>query len=405
MDSGKVVEVENAGDSLFSRAFVLLLVAQTCFGMSFSAMFLLPKYLKLALHASDVEVGVTQALGALAGVFAFPVVGVLNDRFGKRPFVILGATLMTLTVVVLRYVEDVGPLLYLSRVLQGLSFALLFNSATTLAAEGVPRERMGRALAVIGASMLATNALSPAIAEPLAHHYGWPALFTLAISWGVVSMLAALFVSEKKTRAVVGEVRAGALDLLGTSRVRRVVWVMVAAGAGFGAVFTFHQPYALALGIERVSGFFVSYAIFALLVRLLFMAQIDRVSRRRSSGLSLMLYGLAIAATAFIRPGVLELVGGIMGLAQGVFYPVFNALAIDSVPTKQRGSMMALYHGGFNAGIALASFLGGNVAEYLGYKGLFFASGAVTGVAAVAILRTDQFADAPLAPALPPAHE
>ena len=168
MDVGKVVEVERPRDSLFTRGFVLLLLAQSCFGMSFSAMFLLPKYLKLALHASDVEVGVTQALGAMAGVFAFPVVGVLNDRYGRKPFVVAGSILMLLTVLSMGHVERVGLALCVLRMLQGLSFAMLFNSASTLVADGVPRAQLGRGLAIFGASMLDTNALSPAMAEPIA---------------------------------------------------------------------------------------------------------------------------------------------------------------------------------------------------------------------------------------------
>jgi predicted MFS family arabinose efflux permease len=284
--------------------------------------------------------------------------------------------------------------------LQGLSFALLFNSAATLVADGVPRERLGRALAMFGAAMLATNALSPAMAESLAHRYGWSMLFWLSLAWGVVSVASAFFVEERKVSQSTGQPPAGALQLLSTPRARRVVLLMVAAGAGFGAVFTFHQPYALALGIERVSGFFVSYAICALLVRVILMARLERIERRTSSAISLFVYAIAIAATAFIRPGVLEAVGGLMGLAQGVFYPMFNALAIESVPQRQRGSMMALYHGGFNAGIAIASLLGGALAERFGYRVLFFVAGGVTALAALVLGRTASFGE--VRPSAPP---
>ena len=90
-----------------------------------------------------------------------------------------------------------------------------------------------------------------------------------------------------------------------------------------------------------------------------------------------------------------------MGLAQGVYYPVFNALAIESVPVHQRGSMMALYHGGFNAGLALASLLGGAFAERFGYMALFFLCGGLTALASLVLLRTASFTvhDAQPAPA------
>src|SRR5690349_7801449 len=96
MSHPKVVESKQARKQLLSANFIALLVTQTCFGLSFSCFFLLPKYLKPKLAASDVEIGTVAALGALAGVFAFPLVGALNDRFGRKPFVLLGNLLMML---------------------------------------------------------------------------------------------------------------------------------------------------------------------------------------------------------------------------------------------------------------------------------------------------------------------
>jgi MFS family permease len=168
---------------LMTRAFLVLLLTQTCFGMSFSAFFLVPKYLKLALAASDLEIGTLSALGAAAGVFAFPIVGSLNDRFGRKRFILFGSVLITMTALAMLKITQVGFAIYAVRMLQGVAFALLFNSATTLVSDKVHPEHLGRALAVFGASMLVTNALSPAISEWIADHYGWPAVFWFSAAW------------------------------------------------------------------------------------------------------------------------------------------------------------------------------------------------------------------------------
>lgn len=374
---------------LFTRAFMVLLVAQTCFGMSFSAFFLIPKYLKLALHATDVQIGLLGALGAAAGVFAFPIVGSLNDRFGRKPFILVGSVVMTTTSVAMLFIHDVGPLLYLVRIAQGVSFALLFNSATTLVSDNVEPEQLGRALALFGASMLATNALSPAMAEPIADTYGWPAVFWFSIAWGLLSVACAPFVQEERSLEARTRKQASMFALLYEARARRVVLLTASGGAGFGTIFIFHQPFAISLGIIKVSGFFVAYALFALFVRLLIISRVDAWGRQRASATSLFVYACAVGCTAFLRPGMLEPIGAVMGLAHGVFYPVFNALAIEGVPLSQRGSMMALYHGGFNAGMALALLFGGGIAERFGYPALFLLVSFLTFAGAFGLFKSD----------------
>ncbi len=363
---------------LLTRAFLLLLVTQTCFGMSFSAFFLVPKYLKLALAATDIQIGSLGALGAAAGVFAFPIVGALNDRYGRKRFILFGSVLITLTALSMLYITQVGLALYGVRMLQGIAFALLFNSATTLVSDKVHPEHLGRALAVFGASMLVTNALSPAISEWIADHHGWPAVFWFSIGWGVLACACAPFVQEEARTVNLHGPRPSMLALLYEPRGLRIALLIATGGAGFGTIFIFHQPYAISLGIKQVSGFFVAYAVFALGVRMIVIGHVDRWGRKRVSAIALFVYAFAVAGAAFLRPGLLELIGAVMGLAHGVFYPVFNALAIEGVPAAQRGSMMALYHGGFNAGMALALVSGGAIAERFGYPVLFLGMGLVT---------------------------
>ena len=62
------------------------------------------------------------------------------------------------------------------------------------------------------------------------------------------------------------------------------------AGVTFGALFTFHQPYVLALGITRVSDFLVAYAIAAVFVRAFLGGLADRLGRLRVTEFSLGVY-------------------------------------------------------------------------------------------------------------------
>jgi MFS family permease len=375
-------ETRHDSERLYTRSFIILLATQTCYGMSFSTFFLLPKYLRVVLHADEVQIGTVGALGSIAGVIAFPLVGMLNDRYGRRLFMLLGSALITITALLMLVLTRIDAALYGARLVQGASFALLFNSSTTLMSDRVPPARLGVALGVFGSSMLVTNALAPALAELLAAHYDWHVAYWVAAAWGVVSLLLGLLIREAPREQHASSPWAASVALAREPRTRVIVLAIAGAGAGFGTVFTFHQPYALRVGIEHLSGFFVAYATTALFGRMVLMRRIDRLDRRKVSAVSMFAYALAVGATAWLRPGLLEPVGLALGLAHGVLYPVFNALAIHGVPIAQRGSMMALYHGGFNGGMAVALMVGGSVVERFGYPTLFLGTGALTGLTA-----------------------
>ena len=77
--------------------------------------------------------------------------------------------------------------------------------------------------------------------------------------------------------------------------------------------------------------------------------------------------------------------GALFGLAHGVFYPAFNALAMEGVQPQNRGKMTGLFFGFFNVGFSGGTFLLGLLAEAAGYPAAFFAAGLGT-FAALAIL-------------------
>ena len=372
------------------------MITQTCFGLSYSCFFLLPMFMRLSLRANDVQIGSVTSLGALTGVLCFPIVGALNDRFGRKPFVLAGCVLMTFAAAAMLLVHEVGSLLYLLRAVQGVAFAMLFNSATTLVSDEAPEDRLSNALAVFGSSLLVTHALAPAISESLARNYGWASVFWFSTALAMLAALATLRVEEApRKQAAARQDVLSAFGLLKQRRARRVVLGIAAAGASFGSVFTFHQPYALSLGLTRISGFFTAYALCALLARLGLMSLFRNVERQRLSAYAMAVYALAVVCTVWLRPGVLEGVGAVMGLAQGVFYPVFNALAVEGVQLEKRGSMMALYHGGFNGGIAVALMVGGAVTSHFGYPLLFVIASLLTLGAALRLYQRPLALDVP----------
>jgi MFS family permease len=361
---------------LFSRNFATLLVAQASFGYAFSSFLMLPKFLVTDLGAGPVEIGRVMAVYSMATIASMPVMGVMVDRFGRRVFMTVGALLMALASTAYVAVDDIGPLIYALRGVQGCAFAMVFVGGATLTVDEAPPERLGQAIALFGLTMLAMNGVAAASVEAIVTASGWPLAFLAAAAAAILSTVLSRALRERRSAEVVTP--ANGLWLVSKRKpLRHLLVVSSTVGAAMSTMVTFHQPFALERGIESVSGFFVAYAAAAIFVRVGLGHVIDRAGRRRVAVVSLFAYAAVVTAMARLDgSAVLALLGLGLGAAHGFSYPSLNSLAIDGVSIDDRGKVMALFQGAFHVGFAGAALGFGALAEVAGYPAIFFGGGA-----------------------------
>ena len=121
-------------------------------------------------------------------------------------------------------------------------------------------------------------------------------------------------------------------------------------------------------------------------MRVAFGSFMDRFGRRRASVASLALYvGVALLAREIPRTGLAPL-GAALGLAHGVFYPAFNAVAIEGCGPRERGKVMSLYQAAFQAGGTVGPLALGLLAERAGYPPVFTVAAACLALALVVLV-------------------
>jgi predicted MFS family arabinose efflux permease len=372
-------------ERVLTGRFAALMLGVVTFGLAHSAYFLLPKYLAQELGASAAEIGNVSAAPWLANVLSVPFVGVWIDRYGRRAFAYAGAALLVLSCAGFLFVDGLGPLLFLLRVAQGISFSLYFVSTSTLAADLAPPARLSQALGIYGSAFVGTNALAPAGAEWLASAAGWPAVFQATTLLALLPAPLLLIVREPAPLRLPDEPVPGLLATLARPGLAPVLVVAALAGATYAALFTFNQPFALERHIEPVSTFLVAYAVAAVLVRAGMGGLADGPNRIPVTLAALTLYGVASIAMLGLGPIPLAALGAALGLAHGFFYPALNAIAISGSSPAARGKVMAVFNGSFNVGFSLGSVGLGYLAAAAGYPPVFVVGG-VCSFAALALL-------------------
>lgn len=365
----------SAQPSLFTGRFVLLLVYQVTFGSGWSVFLLLPKFMTTQLHASSSDIGVTIALSGLGAVLGVPIAGPAFHRLGRKPMLQLGVLVTAATGVLFVLVDRVGPLLFVLQFVQGLGFIFAFNAAGTMAADMTPASRMAQGLGYFGASNIVTNAIAPSIAETVAGAYSWTHVWWMSGAFMVSALVLSNYLHEDARQSAVAPSSGSAFSALRDPFQIRMIFVSVLVGAAFCSLLTFHQPFALAMGITEMRPFFIGFTLAAVFVRIGFGTLGDRFGRRRVSMMSLVLYGVAAMSLVTLQPGMLWIFGVLHGTAHGLFYPTGNALVVQRATPEQRGLVLTAFNGGFHAGVALGVYAFGRLAEAAGYPAVFLVGG------------------------------
>ena len=227
--------------------------------------------------------------------------------------------------------------------------------------------------------MLVSNALAPAVTEPLAEALGWSVAFASA---GVLALVASLWVLrlDDEPRADHGS------DLptisTGDRRLLATYYASALVGVGLGVMFTFTQPFALQLGADRVGDFFFGYVAAAVFMRTALARLADRVGAGRVAVAALLLYAVVVLATARLTPPLLVILGVGLGAAHGLIYPALTAFALGRVSPHQRGPVMGWFAGCYNAGFAMSVLCLGPLADWVGFPIVFVVAGVLvlTGV-------------------------
>jgi predicted MFS family arabinose efflux permease len=363
-----------------------LLAAVVTFGLAHSTYFLLPKFLALELAADPAEIGLYASATWLANVALVPFAGLWIDRRGRLPFAFAGAAILALTCAGFLAVTRLGPLLLALRVAHGFAFTFFFVATQTLAADLAPPQHLGRVLGYYGSGFVLTNAIAPALAERLAERAGWSWVFAATAFLALLSLGLLALVREHRPTPNGDEPQVpGLRHAFARAGFARILVVASLAGVAFAAAFTFHQPFALSLGIERVSDFLVAYSIAAVIVRGPFGSVADRAGRLQVTRFALVAYAVASFATMKLDSLGLVATGAAFGVAHGLFYPALNAAALERASMDVRAKVTGLFNGAFNVGFSLGSLGLGYVALGVGYPPVFALAGACS-LAALALL-------------------
>lgn len=172
------------------RAIFILVLSEFLVCLGVTLVIPVMPFLKNELHFSAADMGFMTALFALAQFVFSPLVGIVSDRIGRKPLLIIGLVLYSLSEVIFALTNQLW-LLDVSRIIGGLSAAAYIPTAMAMAADITTTSQRAKVIGWISAAFSGGLILGPGIGGVLANiSYKMP--FWVASVLGLVALVVLL---------------------------------------------------------------------------------------------------------------------------------------------------------------------------------------------------------------------
>jgi len=209
--------VTPGADPRRARKTIILLAVCTALQMTSYGMIFPLFARKIGDFGDSVEVLALSVMAySLAGVIAAPFMGLLADRFGRRPL-ILGSFAVFAAAFAGYYLAATSLVFILIRGFAGALTAGLGPATMGLVADIAPRDERARWIGIIGGGTSAGFIVGPVVGGLLYDRFGYGPPFLASIGIALLTLLVAFFAipethdSEKRRRAALNQKRVARL--------------------------------------------------------------------------------------------------------------------------------------------------------------------------------------------------
>lgn len=370
------------------RLSAACLISFCCFFAAYMRMPVVPLF-AVSLGADPVQTGLINATFMVTAALLSIPAGLVSDRMGRRPLLLVGLVVMSVTSYLLSRCHGLGQMavVYL---LFGAGLATFSPALMSYVADVTPADRLGRAYGSYTMALYSGMTLGPAAGGYAAAVSGLREVFLL-----VGGLMFAMFVTAYRALpapAVAGRsARADTSAAVGPSltlilKNRPFVACLVATLGcclGYGMFVTFMPLYMKSMGMDVVqAGYvFTAQALANALSRLPTGKLADQAGDKGGViATGLAVFSLALAGLVVSRSvAALVIVAIVMGVGMGVAFTVICARIADLVPTQMRGLAVGCYNTCVYTGMMLSSVTMGPVIKRIGYSGAFVLN-SITGI-------------------------
>lgn len=351
-------------ERLWTKPFVQMTLGALFLFMGFYLLIpTLPLFIT-QLGGNELHVGLASGMFTLTAVIFRPIVGMLVDRYGRRPFIIWGLLCFVLTMALYNWAAGIAILLAL-RILHGASWAFSTTAVGTSVTDIIPPTRRGEGMGWFGVAMTAAMAVGPMAGIWVIDNGSFRALFILAACLSSVALLLAA-----AARIPYQPKASKRVELFDKSTLPVTVTLFFLT-ISYGGVMTFLPLFAQSIEVNSGT-FFLVFALTLTLTRPFAGKLSDRLGESAVIMISLLVTILALIVLMLTSGWTGVIASAVLyGIGFGSAQPALQAATLRIAHPERRGVATASFMTAFDLGIGLGSIMLGWISQRTGYDVLF----------------------------------
>lgn len=324
--------------------------------------------------------GVTYAVTFLVIALVSPIWGRLADRKGRKLMLLRSSAGMAVVIGLMGFVTNIWQLIGL-RFLQGLFAGYIPNASALVAAE-TPRDKSGNAIGILTTGYVSGNLIGPVLGGILAQVFSIRWTFVLTgILLVIVFVLSGTMVHEHFT-PVTREQQAQGGNWLRSFRNPKLIIILLISTMiiqmGNNSITPIISLYVRQL-MHDVGPVTVVAGIIAALPGISTLIAAPKLGEYgdRHGTARVLVFGYVFAILMYFPQGIVTSVWVLgvfrfmIGISDGALFPVVQTMLTKASPQELTGTVFS-WNQSFQAlGSMLGSLLGGLVANWFNYSGVF----------------------------------
>lgn len=348
----------------------------------------LPVYARTRTQSLEMVGVILSMYGLWQGLLRLPL-GIAADWLGKRKgFILLGFGLSALGALVMATAQDANGLV-VGRAITGLA-AATWVPLVVLFSGLFPPEETVRATAILSVLNSLGCMLGSSLNGSLNRLGGYPLAFYVAMGVAATAALVFLPVREPSLPRVKPSFKGTGALIIRKDVLLPALLSATSQYISWTTTFGFLPLLAKNLGASgELNSLLVTINLALSLVgNLVTTAIVRRIGNIRLIYLSyvIMVGGIAIAALATSLPAVV-LAQVVIGLGNGIGYPLFMGMSIQKVGPAQRATAMGLHQAVYSIGMFAGPWLSGILADAMGIQPMFGVTAGVVLVISLGLAR------------------
>jgi MFS family permease len=344
----------------------------------------------LHLGGSNALSGLSMTFFTLAALLTRPLIGITLDTYGRKPILLWGVVVYTISTVLYGLVGFIPALIFL-RIMHGISFSASSTATSTMVSDILPDDKMTKGISYFGLFGTLAVAIAPPATLYLLDVSDYAVLYYLT---GVVSLIALLMSvciksdnNKLRRKELAVYTRPSPSKRPSPDAARR--WyklvepqaippsvIVLFISLGTSAVMVFLPSFAIGNGIRHIGVFFVVQAIALALSRFIVGPWIARMGPRFVMSVNLLTLGIALAGISFSsKLWELVLWAVLFGFTNGCLIPQLNAMAITNTDKANRGKANATFYIALDFGIGAGAAGWGIVSDIFDMRWIFLLAG------------------------------